>query len=132
MLIDKSNNYAFACLIRRQHGNLRLHHSAKGAIILGLPQRDQSDAERKPSKACEKIMKCHAGCGACCIAPSISSLGKPAGERCKHLTAENLCSIFGKSERPKVCSDFKACDWICGKGSAQAIAILTELEVATV
>ncbi len=40
-------------------------------------------------------------CGACCIAPDISSLNKPAGVRCQHLTDENLCAIYDK--RPEVC-----------------------------
>lgn len=76
-------------------------------------------------------MECIKGCGACCIAPSISSLNKPAGQRCQHLTAENLCGIFGKKERPAVCSQFTACDWICGKGAKEALRILNELEVVT-
>ena len=56
-------------------------------------------------------MKCREGCGACCIAPSISSAipgmpdGKPAGERCVQLSVENLCSIFGQPERPAVLWD---------------------------
>ncbi|HEX2642113.1 MAG TPA: YkgJ family cysteine cluster protein, partial [Thermoanaerobaculia bacterium] len=51
-------------------------------------------------------MDCRAGCGACCIALSISSPipgmpdGKPAGVRCVQLTADNLCLIFGLPERP--------------------------------
>ncbi len=76
-------------------------------------------------------MECIQGCGACCIAPSISSLNKAAGERCKYLTEDNLCGIFGQPERPQVCSDFKACDWICAKGSKSALALLTELEIET-
>ncbi|QIZ78254.1 YkgJ family cysteine cluster protein [Ferrimonas lipolytica] len=76
-------------------------------------------------------MECRLGCGACCIAPSISSLNKPAGERCKYLNTDNLCSIFGKPERPQVCSDFKACDWICGNNNAVALQILTDLETTT-
>ena len=45
-------------------------------------------------------MQCRVNCGACCIAPSISSViplhsfGKPAGVRCLHLDNENKCSIF--------------------------------------
>ncbi len=41
---------------------------------------------------------CRAGCGACCIALSISSpipglpAGKPAGVRCPQLTADNRCA----------------------------------------
>jgi len=51
-------------------------------------------------------MNCREGCGACCIAPSISSplpgmpQGKPAGERCLHLSVEQLCLLFGQPERP--------------------------------
>lgn len=76
-------------------------------------------------------MECRLGCGACCIAPSISSLNKPAGERCRHLDNNNLCQIFGKPERPKVCSDFKACDWVCGNSNEFAMRTLTELEQIT-
>ncbi|QSA20024.1 YkgJ family cysteine cluster protein, partial [Vibrio furnissii] len=42
-------------------------------------------------------MDCRLGCGACCIAPSISSPipgmpnGKPAGTRCIQLNENNLC-----------------------------------------
>ena len=50
---------------------------------------------------------------------------------CKYLTRENVCRIFGKAERPKVCRDFKACEWICGKGAEAALKILTELEIET-
>ncbi|MBP8171893.1 MAG: YkgJ family cysteine cluster protein, partial [Pseudomonas sp.] len=51
-------------------------------------------------------MQCRVGCGACCIAPSISSAipgmpnGKPAGQRCVQLSAANLCLLFGRPERP--------------------------------
>ena len=78
------------------------------------------------------FMDCIPKCGACCIAPSISSLNKPAGERCQHLSHDNLCKLFGQPERPQVCSDFKACDWICGNGADNALKILTELEIETV
>ncbi|TKB55045.1 YkgJ family cysteine cluster protein [Ferrimonas aestuarii] len=76
-------------------------------------------------------MECRLGCGACCIAPSISSLNKPAGERCRHLDDNNLCQVFGKPERPQVCSDFKACDWVCGNSNEFAMRTLTELEQIT-
>ncbi|KMT66154.1 hypothetical protein [Catenovulum maritimum] len=76
-------------------------------------------------------MDCIKGCGACCIAPSISSLNKPAGVRCQHLSQENTCLIFNKPERPKVCSEFKACDWICGQGADNALQVLIDLESAT-
>ena len=82
-------------------------------------------------------MLCRLGCGACCIAPSISSKipgmeqGKPAGVRCIQLNEDNLCQLFGKPERPQVCLDFKACEWICGAANAQALITLTELEAET-
>lgn len=82
-------------------------------------------------------MKCREGCGACCIAPSISSpmprmpYGKPAGERCLHLTVENLCDLFGKAERPPVCGGFKADKEVCGDDTDEAIRILGWLERVT-
>ncbi|OCH42304.1 YkgJ family cysteine cluster protein [Aliivibrio fischeri] len=82
-------------------------------------------------------MECRLGCGACCIAPSITSFipgmpnGKPAGVRCVQLNEENLCKLFGKAERPKVCHQFSACPDICGSTSEQAIQTITELESMT-
>lgn len=82
-------------------------------------------------------MLCRLGCGACCIAPSISSPipgmpdGKPAGERCIQLGEDNLCMIFGKPERPKVCTDFGAEEWVCGADSKQAMLIISDLEINT-
>ncbi|WGW01385.1 YkgJ family cysteine cluster protein [Vibrio sp. YMD68] len=82
-------------------------------------------------------MDCRLGCGACCIAPSISSAipgmpkGKPAGERCIQLNEDNLCKLFGKPERPKVCHLFKPCPDICGTTNHHAIKLLTELERLT-
>ena len=49
-------------------------------------------------------------CGACCVAPDISSLGKPLGVRCPHLTADNLCAVY--EDRPQICRDYAA-DWLC-------------------
>mgnify|MGYP003674415406 FL=1 len=82
-------------------------------------------------------MSCRLGCGACCIAPSISSPipgmpnGKKAGERCIQLDERNLCKLFGDSSRPKVCSDFSATLDVCGSTNAQALALITELEELT-
>ncbi|KZN30469.1 hypothetical protein [Pseudoalteromonas luteoviolacea] len=76
-------------------------------------------------------MECRLGCGACCIAPSISSLKKAANVRCEYLNEQNLCSIFGKPERPKVCSDFKADKETCGSTNEQAMANLIYLEAVT-
>lgn len=82
-------------------------------------------------------MECRAGCGACCIAPSISSplpgmpQGKKAGERCLHLTDEHLCAIFLHPERPVVCAEFQADRECCGESREQALRLLTELEQIT-
>lgn len=82
-------------------------------------------------------MDCRLGCGACCIAPSISSSipgmpnGKPAGVRCIQLNEKNLCKLFGKPERPAVCHKFKACDDVCGKTSQEALDNLFMLESLT-
>jgi Fe-S-cluster containining protein len=82
-------------------------------------------------------MVCRLGCGACCIAPSISSpipgmpRGKPAGQRCIQLDENNLCRLFGRPERPKVCADFKPCPSVCGQTNTIAMANLTALEQLT-
>lgn len=76
-------------------------------------------------------MECRAGCGACCIAPSISSLNKPAGESCRFLDAAYRCTIFGRAERPACCSGLQPSTEMCGTDRAQALAWLTALEVAT-
>lgn len=82
-------------------------------------------------------MLCRMGCGACCIAPSISSAipgmpnGKPAGERCVQLGPDNLCKIFGHPERPAVCGAFQADEAFCGTSSLDAVRILSWLEGAT-
>nr|WP_255457894.1 MULTISPECIES: YkgJ family cysteine cluster protein [unclassified Rhodanobacter] len=82
-------------------------------------------------------MPCRAGCGACCIAPSISSSipgmpnGKPAGVRCVQLTEENRCAIFGDPRRPPVCASLQPEPAMCGSDRGQAMAWLTALETAT-
>jgi len=78
-------------------------------------------------------MECRENCGACCIALSISSPipgmpdGKPAGVRCIHLLDDYKCAIFGRPDRPKVCSDFKAEEEFCGKSREEAMRILNSL-----
>jgi Fe-S-cluster containining protein len=82
-------------------------------------------------------MECRKGCGACCIAPSISSAipgmpsGKPAGVRCVQLTEDNLCKLFGKPERPAVCNNLRPQQDMCGNTRAEALALLSWMEKAT-
>ncbi len=80
---------------------------------------------------------CRINCGACCIAPSISSAipgmpnGKPAGVRCIQLDQHNLCKIFGHSERPAVCQSLKPSNEMCGETQSFAMMYLTKLERMT-
>lgn len=82
-------------------------------------------------------MDCRVGCGACCIAPSISSPipgmphGKPAGVRCVQLTDDNRCKLFGQPERPAVCSRLRPSEAMCGRSAAEALANLIRLEEIT-
>ena len=76
-------------------------------------------------------LTCRPGCGACCIAPSISTLDKPADEPCRHLTADYRCAIFGRPERPACCSGLQPSVEMCGETRAQALAYLADLERAT-
>jgi uncharacterized protein len=82
-------------------------------------------------------LDCRAGCGACCIAPSISSPipgmpnGKPAGVRCIHLTPDYLCGIFTDPARPAVCEQFQADIAVCGGCREDALRLLDWLEQAT-
>jgi hypothetical protein len=83
-------------------------------------------------------MKCRKGCGACCIAISISSPlpdlpeGKPAGIRCIHLTDENVCAIHNRPDFPAVCRNLKPSPEMCGYTYEEAMAYLTELEKQTI
>lgn len=82
-------------------------------------------------------MNCRPGCAACCIAPSISSpipgmpQGKPAGVRCVQLDAAGRCLIFGRPERPAVCSSLMPSPAMCGESAVQAMHWLSELEAQT-
>jgi len=82
-------------------------------------------------------MECRIGCGACCIAPSITSFipgmpsGKPAGVRCIQLTADNRCQLFGDPRRPRVCIELRPSQAMCGESNEAAMVYLTELERLT-
>lgn len=76
-------------------------------------------------------------CGACCIAPSITSAmpampqGKPAGVRCRHLDGHNLCTLFGRPERPSFCLGWKPSPDVCGASFDEAMANIAALEAQT-
>jgi uncharacterized protein len=82
-------------------------------------------------------MECRTNCGACCIAPSISSPipgmphGKPAGVPCVQLLPDFRCALFGKPERPAVCASLRPNETMCGTTRDGALAYLKGLELAT-
>lgn len=82
-------------------------------------------------------MDCRPSCGACCIAPSISSpipgmpQGKPAGVACSQLTTDFRCAIFNQIGRPNCCSGLQATPEMCGEDRQNALLWLAALEQAT-
>lgn len=82
-------------------------------------------------------MDCRPDCGACCIAPSITSPipgmphGKPAGVPCVQLDADRRCKLFGKPERPGFCSSLQPSAEMCRDTSDTAMVWLLELEKLT-
>jgi Fe-S-cluster containining protein len=67
---------------------------------------------RDPNHQCRQ-------CGTCCVAPDISTLGKPAGTRCRHLAEDLRCSAY--AERPAVCRGYRP-DEICRQIAAPTLA----------
>ncbi|ACY85121.1 YkgJ family cysteine cluster protein [Edwardsiella piscicida] len=82
-------------------------------------------------------MECRSDCGACCIAPSISSpipglpQGKPAGIPCPQLDEMMRCRLFHSPARPAVCGQLKPCVDMCGQSREAALSYLRHLEQAT-
>ncbi|HDR2717316.1 TPA: YkgJ family cysteine cluster protein [Enterobacter roggenkampii] len=82
-------------------------------------------------------MQCRSDCGACCIAPSISSpipgmpQGKPANVRCVQLSEDNLCNIFGSTLRPRVCASLVPSLDMCAANREEALIYLIRLEEET-
>ncbi|ARP86114.1 zinc/iron-chelating domain-containing protein [Bordetella genomosp. 9] len=94
-------------------------------------------ATSQPSEVGSDAAACRRGCGACCIAPSITSplpkmpAGKPAGERCAHLTEAMDCELFGRPERPAVCGGLQPSQEMCGASREHAMVWLGQLEKLT-
>jgi len=82
-------------------------------------------------------MECRPGCGACCIAISISSSipglpdGKPVGIRCIHLSDNNYCRIYGTKDYPDVCRNLVPSEEMCGSTFEEAMQYLIRLEKLT-
>jgi len=83
------------------------------------------------------MQECRQGCGACCIAPSISSaipgggIGKPADVACSQLDARMRCRVFGRPERPAVCAALRPSQEMCGDDRDHAMRWLASLEART-
>jgi hypothetical protein len=81
--------------------------------------------------------QCRPGCGACCIALSISSAipglpnGKAAGERCVQLADDFRCRIFGQAGRPACCGGLRPDPEMCGNNRDEALAYLYWLDSVT-
>lgn len=82
-------------------------------------------------------MKCRPQCGACCIAPQISTAlpnmpeGKPAGIPCVNLDEALNCTVWNTPSFPALCHAFQAHVEHCGENRQQALTILTYLERET-
>jgi Fe-S-cluster containining protein len=83
-------------------------------------------------------MLCRRGCGACCIAPSISTplpgmpRGKPAGVPCVNLDPLSRdCRIWGTDAYPSLCARFHAETALCGDTREQALTLIARLESET-
>lgn len=100
-------------------------------VISNLPK----PGEKGPTP--DTLASCRPGCGACCIAPSITSPipgmpnGKPAGVRCVQLDESYLCRLFGDPRRPSVCAQFHFDRELCGSNRSQALERIASLECGT-
>ncbi|MBB3012239.1 YkgJ family cysteine cluster protein [Cupriavidus alkaliphilus] len=87
--------------------------------------------------SCRSDLSCRAGCGACCIAPSIASPlpgmphGKPAGVPCAQLLPDMRCAVFGSPDRPAFCAGLKPSAEMCGDSREAALQWLARLEILT-
>ena len=74
-------------------------------------------------------MQCRVGCGACCIAPSISSPipgmpdGKPAGVRCVQLDDDYRCRSSASRSAPRSAGALRPSPAMCGANRDEAMAI---------
>ena len=82
-------------------------------------------------------MECRTDCGACCIAPSISSpipvmpQGKPATTRCVQVADDKKCKIFDSPLRPTVWASLQPSAGMCFSDRDAAMTFLINREAAT-
>jgi Fe-S-cluster containining protein len=84
------------------------------------------------------LMLCRDHCGACCVAPSITVAlpdmpqGKPAGVPCVNLDGQSLrCRIWGTTDYPDICRRFAPEPAVCGTSRAEAMSLISVLELHT-
>lgn len=83
-------------------------------------------------------MQCRPHCGACCIAPSITTpmpnmpQGKAANTPCANLDLDTLyCRIWESADYPKHCRDFVPVEDVCGQNREEALALIQWFEANT-
>ena len=57
--------------------------------------------------------------------------GKPAGVACVQLDPAGRCRIFGRPDRPAVCSSLRPTREMCGETREHALRFLSRLEALT-
>ena len=106
-------------------------------MIQKLEKYNDAISSTEKRKGNKRYVDCRIGCGACCIALSISSPipgmpdGKPAGVRCVQLSPDNRCLIYDQPEKPVVCANLRPLEEMCGHTSEEALAYLEFLEQCT-
>ena len=114
---------------------LALHYQRIALLGRSRIVRQSCPAELS-GRACVTA-RCRPGCGACCIAPSISSPipgmpnGKPAGVRCVQLNQDNGCALFNDPRRPAFCRSLQPGQEMCGDSRTHALNYLEALELQT-
>lgn len=61
----------------------------------------------------------------------INGIAKPAGVRCIQLDEQDRCRLFGRPERPAVCSSLQPSQEMCGDSREQAMRWLGWMEHST-
>lgn len=131
---DSQITYFSVINVRMPRGRVKQHRNRQSDCASNVLVHN-SDFHHK--FADPRAMDCRPHCGACCIAPSISSPipgmpdGKPAGTACVQLDVNMRCRIFGQSERPVCCAGLQPSQEMCGGSRHEAIAWLTRLEEMT-
>ena len=126
-----------SCAYRRLESDVHFRYFvAIAALESGFHRSDIHPCQSVLSVV-KNFMECRPLCGACCIAPSITSPipgmphGKPAGIPCVQLLPDYRCALFGKPERPAVCISLRPTELMCRSSRTEALDYLGALEMQT-